>query len=257
MVSHFQSKRHIPGGASRTRNRSGAGLTEILLTLATLAILLVVLTAFFLPADRRVRPAVHRAMCKNNLKQIGIAFHNYHETHGAFPPACTVDADGTPLHSWRTLILPFLDQQPLFEKIDLSKPWNDPANAEAYATPVPAFVCPSTDIPAGHTTYQALVGPDCAFWPGQPRRIRDFKDGTSNSVLVVDASPSIAVHWMDPSDSARSFFLSFDEESEFPHSGGCHVLLGDGSVRFISGAVPKKTRTALSDIADGEAVDPF
>mgnify|MGYP002632823831 CR=1 FL=1 len=253
-----RNRNQLSPGFTTGQTRSAGGLLEILLSIALLSIAIVaILTAFLLPSIRRGPAPAHRAQCKNNLKQIGLALHNYHETHGAFPPACTVDANGTPLHSWRTLILPFLDQQPLFEKIGRSKPWNDPANAEAYATPVPAFVCPSTDIPAGHTTYQALVGPDCAFRPGQPRQIRDFKDGTSNSVLVVDASPSIAVHWMDPSDSARSFFLSFDEESEFPHSSGCHVLLGDGSVKFISGAVPKKTRTALSDIADGEAIDPF
>ncbi|MBC8290577.1 MAG: DUF1559 domain-containing protein [Planctomycetes bacterium] len=220
-------------------------------------VLLAVVSAFFLPAVRRARPAARRAECKNNLKQIGLALHNYHETHGVFPPACTVDADGVPLHSWRTLILPFLDQEELFESIDLSKPWTDPANAEAYATPVPAYVCPSTNIPTGHTTYQALVGPECVFQPAQQKRIRDIKDGTSNTVLVIDASPSIAVHWMDPSDSARPFFLNYSEESEFPHPGGFHALLADGTVRFISNTVPKKTRKALSNIADGETIDPF
>ena len=76
--------------------------------------------ALMLPAQRRAREPARRSQCKNNLKQIGLALHNYHETYGAFPPAYTVDADGKRLHSWRTLILPYLDQAPLYDKIDFS-----------------------------------------------------------------------------------------------------------------------------------------
>ena len=79
-----------------------------------------------------------------NLKQIELALFNYESTYHALPPAYTVDAEGNALHSWRTLILPYLDQTQLYEKIDLSKPWNDPVNAEAFNTRVPVFQCPST-----------------------------------------------------------------------------------------------------------------
>ncbi|MBC8288680.1 MAG: DUF1559 domain-containing protein, partial [Planctomycetes bacterium] len=86
--------------------RRGSWVAETLVTLAILAIL----TALFLPATRTPREASRRSQCKNNLKQIGIALHNYHEDHGAFPPAYTMDANGQPLHSWRTLILLYLAQ---------------------------------------------------------------------------------------------------------------------------------------------------
>ena len=72
--------------------------------------------------------------CANNLKQIALALRNYESVYHALPPAYTVDAEGKPLHSWRTLILPYLEQQALYDKIDLSKPWDDPANKEAYET---------------------------------------------------------------------------------------------------------------------------
>lgn len=238
-------------------NRPGAGMTEILLTLATLAIILVILVAFFLPATRRARPAARRAQCKNNLKQIGLALHNYHETHGAFPPACTVDANGKPLHSWRTVILPFLDQKDLYESIDLTKPWNDPVNAEAFATQVHAFSCPSAELDTGFTTYQALVGSEYAFQPGQQNEIRDFTDGTSDTVLVIDASPSIAVHWMEPSDPGVHFFLNFGEDSETPHPTGLHVLFADGTPKYITANVPRETRKAVSTINGGETIDSF
>ena len=76
----------------------------------------------------------------NNLKQIALALLNYEQAHHALPPAYTVDAQGRPLHSWRTLILPYLDQESLYQTIDLSKPWNDPANAKALETSLPFFV---------------------------------------------------------------------------------------------------------------------
>ena len=257
MIMNQHKKRISSSGTARTKNRSGAGLTQILLTMVTLVIILAVGAAFFLPAQRRARPAALRSQCKNNLKQIGLALHNYHEDQGAFPPAYTVDANGKPLHGWRTLILPYLDQKPLYDSIDLSKPWNDPANAEAYATHLSAYVCPSTDMPDGYTTYLALVGPDCAFQAAQPQQLRDMQDGTSNTVLVIDASPIAAVHWMDPTDSANDFFLNVTDGTVLSHAGGFHALLGDGTVRFLPETLPQETRRALSTIAGGEEIGEF
>src|SRR5918997_1599426 len=91
---------------------------------------------------RSSRPAGRRIRCLNNLKQIVLALHNYEQAHKALPPAYTVDATGRPLHSWRTLILPYLEQEPLYRAIDLSKPWNDPANARALETTLLVFGCP-------------------------------------------------------------------------------------------------------------------
>lgn len=239
-------------GASRAENRTGAGLVEIFLTIAILAILV----ALFLPIiDRRgARPAAERTQCRNNLKQIGLALHNYEQAHGALPPAYTVDANGQPLHSWRTLILPFLDEKQLYESIDLSRPWNDPANAAAFAKTVHAFSCPSADLPAQHTTYLALVGEDCCIHPTRPRKLNEFQDGIASTLSVVDVPSSEAVHWMSPGDSANQFFLSFDEESELPHTGGIHAAFVDGKVQFLSPQVATETRRGLSTIAGGEDI---
>src|SRR5262245_49759347 len=113
----------VPKPGSRRRSR----IVEILVVLAFLALLV----ALLLPLSRSARPAARRAQCTNNLKQIALALHDYEQEHGALPPAYTVDAAGRPLHSWRTLILPYLEQEKLYQSIDLSKPWNDPANAQA------------------------------------------------------------------------------------------------------------------------------
>ncbi|HSG73025.1 MAG TPA: DUF1559 domain-containing protein, partial [Planctomycetaceae bacterium] len=101
-----------------------------LLEVIVVFLVIVVLIALLMPVTRNAGPAARRWACKNNLKQIGLALHNYHDSFGTFPPAYTVDADGKPLHSWRTLILPFVEQQSLYDSIDLTKPWDDPANAE-------------------------------------------------------------------------------------------------------------------------------
>lgn len=93
--------------ANTPTHRHGFSVIKICLAIAIVAISV----ALFLPATRNVRPAAYRSQCKNNLKQIGLALHNYHDEYQAFPPAYTVDADGKPLHSWRTLILPYMEQK--------------------------------------------------------------------------------------------------------------------------------------------------
>ena len=88
------------------------------------------------------------------------ALWSYAEEHqNALPPACTTDADGQPLHSWRTLILPYLGEQQLYEMIDLTKPWHDPVNAEAGKMCLSVYQCPSGPDPAYYTTYLAVVTP--------------------------------------------------------------------------------------------------
>jgi len=109
------------------------------LKIVALVFVLMVGVALLLPSVTRGREAARRTQCKNNLKQIMLALHNYHDEYHAFPPAFTTDCDGNRLHSWRTLILPYLDQQQLYTTIDLSKPWNDPANAEAFKTTVHVY----------------------------------------------------------------------------------------------------------------------
>src|SRR5690606_31743937 len=117
------------------------------------------------------------AQCLNNLKNIGLAVLNYEAAYGALPPAYTVDAEGQPLHSWRTLLLPYLDQASLYERIDLSKPWDDPANAVAFETIIEVYQCPNLNPESNLTTYAAMVGPDACFLPTESRRLDEIIDG--------------------------------------------------------------------------------
>jgi hypothetical protein len=100
------------------------------------AAILLILVGLMLPAVRTPRHAAGRMQCTNNPKQISLALHNYHSKYRSFPPAFTVDDKGNRLHSWRTLILPFMEQSALYDTIDLSVPWSDPVNHEATKVPV-------------------------------------------------------------------------------------------------------------------------
>ena len=214
---------------------------------------LVLLAFLMLPMTRRAGPAAYRTQCKNNLKQIGLALHNYHDTYGSLPPVYTVDANGSPLHSWRTLILPFTDQAPLYDSIDLTKPWNDPVNQKAYETDLQCYRCPSTDLPPGYTNYMAITAEGGCFDRHAPRSFADIKDGTSSTLAVIEVPAEDSTHWMAPVDAER--ILATKMQSA--HSGGAQGLLTDGSVRFFSETLAEETKAGLISINGGETLGEF
>jgi prepilin-type N-terminal cleavage/methylation domain-containing protein len=228
-------------------------LVELLVVIAVVGILV----AMLLPARRGAREAARRASCANNLKQIGLALHNYASEYGALPPAYTVDPEGTPLHSWRTLILPFMEQQALYEKIDLGKPWNDPENMEAYDTVISTYECPSADSPPRQTTYLAVVGDGACFLPTESRTLSEIADHSA-VLMVIDAESSRRVHWMSPQDASEEQLLRLNSASELQHRSGFQGVLVDGSTRFFDAKTDAAILRALIsiDAADDEQHQP-
>jgi prepilin-type processing-associated H-X9-DG protein len=210
-----------------------------------------------LPVQRNVPRAAKRTQCKNNIKQIGLALHNYHDHYGTFPPAYTVDSNGKRLHSWRTLILPYLDQGELFKRIDLAKAWDDPVNAEAAKTVLHFYHCPSAPGPNTHTSYMVPIGTHTCFPGATSKSISEITDGTSNSVVVVEVDAEKSVPWMSPTDVDEQFLLSLGPKSKASHTGGLNTLLADGSVRFLSFNLDEKVRRALMTIDVGDTVGEF
>ena len=234
----------IPKPSSGRRFR----LVELLVILGIIALLI----ALLLPAIRSAGPAARRAQCVNNLKQIALALHNYEQAHKALPPAYTVDAKGRPLHSWRTLILPYLEQEPLYQTIDLSKPWNDPANAKALETALPVFRCPEAVGPRNTTTYLAIAAPNGCLIPREPRRLAEITDAHESTLMVIEAGEENAVPWMAPVDADESLVMSLGPTTKLHHAGGTNACFVDGSVRFLKANTPAKVRRALMSISGND-----
>lgn len=234
--------------APQQKKRTGVRLLELLAVTAIIAVVL----ALILPGLRSPRPG-GRTQCMNNLKNIAIALISYSEEHrGALPPAYTVDKDGKPLHSWRTLILPYLDQEALYEKIDLTKPWDDAANAGARKTGMEVFLCPAAVLPTNKTTYLAVVAPGGCFGPTEPRPISEITDGCGETLMLIEVDPAHAVHWMAPQDADEQLVLSLRTAGKLPHSQRLNVAFVDGSVRIIEADMPVAELQAMISIAGND-----
>ena len=298
------------------RNR-GFTLIELLVVIAIIAILI----ALLLPAVQQAREAARRSTCKNNLKQIGLALHNYHDTHRVFPFSYQGLASGAPNAgatnglgiAWGTYILPFMDQAPLYNKIaermfgatgnGAGVHWLDDTTATVGTTTLaktilPPYNCPSDPMSGinsdrgsyGKSNYLAVVGTDWdgsgvitggttttyngAFYGNSKNSIRDFSDGVSNVFLVGERTtkggPNGGI-WLGArgtrsdnglrTSSAGSFLINnssaTDGAASSAHVGGCHFLLGDGRIRFISENINSETYEFLGLINDGNVVGEY
>ena len=179
-----------------------------------------ILLGLLLPMSRRGVPEVaRRVVCSNNLRQIAQAMVLYEQQHGTLPPACIRHADGRPLHSWRTLILPYLEEQELFDTIDLTKPWDDPANAAARERMPSVYRCPGAELPAGWTTYMVVVSPEGCFRPDRSVTL-DEVPKPSQTLLVAEFPTKRAVPWMAPEDADEEMFVALGPGNQTDHRGG-------------------------------------
>lgn len=219
-----------------------------------------ILAAMFLPAVQGAREAARRTQCKNNLKQIGLALHNYHDTYGCFPPAYIADETGKPMHSWRVLILPYLDQQPLYAQYHFDEPWDGPNNSRLLSSMPFVYRCPSDSGSTAATTtnYAAATGPKSIFRGAATVAISDIKDGTSNTIAVGEVKGA-SIPWMQPMDVDITLHPTIGDPAGFgsAHTGGAQFVLGDGSVRFVSQNIAQQTLDALYTIDGGETVGDY
>lgn len=221
---------------------------SVFIGLLTVAGIIAAILVLFLPAMRNPRPG-HRPECMNNLKNIALALHNYAaKNHGELPPAYTIDSAGKPLHSWRTLILPYIDRRDLYEKVDLSKPWNDPANTEVFKAYLKVYHCPVGETAENYTTYLAILAPNGCFRPTEPRQIADLTAMNGEALMLIDVAASQAVPWMSPLDADEQIVLDIGVKTQPAHPGGTNVAHGDGSVGFLDTNTSAAERRALISI---------
>ncbi|HBL45028.1 DUF1559 domain-containing protein [Gimesia sp.] len=303
--------------------KRGFTLIELLVVIAIIAILI----ALLLPAVQQAREAARRSQCKNNLKQIGLALHNYHDNFKTFPPGdvrdtySALDDWSTSQITWIGRILPFLDQAPLYNMINFERaPGNGGDNVEVRETILTAVRCPSDSSRPPHssyaqTSYLACRGTeassgndrtDSMFSVNSRVAIRDVEDGTSNTMMVsetfatapfcddqptttsgIGACPASCVTKTPYSGSAQqgySWFYGTHYESHYygtvynpnnkdmpdcgagssttaallaarsKHTGGVHVLVADGAVRFASDNIDNTIWRNLGNPRDGNVL---
>lgn len=290
--------------------RQGFTLIELLVVIAIIAILV----ALLLPAVQSAREAARRSQCKNNLKQIGLALHNYHEISRTFPPGWigvdrttgNQDFEGYNSFGWAALLLPQLEQGSLHNSLNMRLSMLDPANTPQLLTVLPVFRCPSDtgpdvwDVPEeGGSNILATVSSsnyvgnwgsdelDDACVPGQPCisngpfylnsriRFRDMKDGSSQTFMVgerrhdkelqwnatwtgvVPGSEEILARILGAADHTPNHPASHIDDFSSWHTGGAHMLMGDGSVRFITQNIDDTTYKSLATVNGGEFIGAF
>jgi prepilin-type processing-associated H-X9-DG protein len=235
------------------RTRSALTLVELLVILVIVVLVLALLSPLSRLGHRGAREAARRNQCLNNLKQIAIALQNYELAHGTLPPAYTTDANGKPLHSWRTLILPFMEEQTLYETIDLTKPWDDPVNAKACAVCLHCFQCPSNRDEDNLTTYLAVVTPDSCIRATEPRKLDEITDGEKNTLMVIEVDSKHAVPWMSPQDANEEIVMGKREDHVgAPHPNGMNAAYVDGHVDAIADECDPEIRRALISAAGND-----
>lgn len=231
-----------------SQRKAGFTLVELLVVVG----IIVIIVALLLPTVRSARPTAYRAHCTNNLKQITLGLRNYEAAYHALPPAYTVDASGKRLHSWRTLILPYIEQKLLYDTIDLSKAWDDPANAEAFKASVPAYRCPAATCPMNHTTYLGIVTSNGCLRPAEPRALSEITDNHAETLMVIEVDSPHGVHWMAPIDADERMLLSFDPKTQLAHAGGMNAAFVDGHVQFLQADLPTAQWRSFISIAGNE-----
>lgn len=196
---------------------------------------------------------VKRMQGQNNLKQIGLAFFNYHDVYNQFPFPTGKTDDGKPSQlSWRVHILPYIEEEALYEQFKLDEPWDSEHN-KALLDKMPDVFKLSDQTKAGHTQFVAPTGEGFIIDGDKTRKIRDLTDGLSNTVIVLSVQPEKAVPWTKPG----GFSLDPAKAAEILQNDGGKflALYGDGSVRNISTQIEAETLKALLTISGGEVVD--
>src|SRR5205823_9197639 len=213
-----------------------------------------------LPPDIAGEPGdAGRRISANNLKQIGLAMHNYHDTYKHLPMHAIYSKDGKrPLLSWRVAILPYIEQNALYMQFKLDEPWGSPNNKKLIAMMPRIYAAVNTGKKDGKddglTYYVVFTGPMTPFDGNKKMTLADFKDGTSNTGLVFEAKDPVI--WSKPDD----LVLPPKAEDKLPELGGMfktgmNICTADGPVRWVRKEIDPKTLRAVITPSRGEPIN--
>jgi hypothetical protein len=201
-----------------------------------------------------IQNARARTKSSNNLKQIALALHNYHDANGNFPQD-VCDSNGKPILSWRVLLLPYIEQDNIYKSFKMDETWNSRTNIELLEKMPDVFSSPRVTVKKkGYTVYQGFAGEGAVFESKQKLTFTSITDGTSNTLFAVEATA--AVPWSKPAD------IPFDVKKDVPAFGKAFDstplgALCDGSVRVLNlNRIKPETLKAAITRNGGEVMGP-
>ncbi|WP_169972746.1 DUF1559 domain-containing protein [Tautonia rosea] len=267
------TQRYLRRGA-RMRPVRGGGFTliELLVVIAIIGVLI----ALLLPAVQSAREAARRSQCLNNLRQMGIAFHGYHDAHRTFPPGGWLRGSTSTLRwiAWSALLLPHAEQESLYESLNIDLPYNDPTNTTGGATVLSVYLCPSSLRPEprvegrGGCDYGGIYGERITS-PNNPPKgtmlydrtvpIAMIRDGTSTTLLISEDSVFSDGQWIYARNVMDQAFAinkapAFENDIRSEHPGGANALFADGSARFLKETMALRPLAAICTRAGGEII---
>ena len=224
-----------------------------LLVLATLG---AGITFLVIPMVQVAQAEARRSQCEMNMQAIAGALLQYHREYQAFPPATVTDKAGTPLYSWRVLILPYLgpEGEQLHTEFRLQEPWDSPKNMSLVSRMPAVFNSPSDENSRFqfHTSYLVVTGNNSLFPPGKSKSISEILDATDETILFVEAKET-GVVWSEPRDLVFGVAnLKQGVDLGGNHPGGMQAAMADGSVKFLPQDIPVESIEAMVTPAGGD-----
>ena len=196
-----------------------------------MVVLVVIPCSWLAVAIHEAREAAIASACQGHLNQLQLALSNYESAHGHFPPAYIADKDGKPMHSWRVLVLPYIEEGSLYKAYDFSEPWNGPHNSKLADKMPSIFHMPSEPPSTSVTNVVAITGPGTAFPGSRSTPKAEFTDGLDNTILLAEIADS-NINWLEPRDlqvEGMSFAVNDKRKPSISSSRrlGPYVVFGD------------------------------
>jgi hypothetical protein len=182
------------------------------------------------------------------LKQLDLGVGSYMDHHSSTPPPFLWDPEGRRAHSWRVLLLPYVDHPKLYDEYNRDLPWDAPENSMLLDKTPDAYRSPAAGgQPASVTNYLAVVGHDTLWPPGRSLSTKEWMEFPTDTVVVVEDLES-SVRWTEPRDLELD--EAMDDDGPFRRPGGVLCLFHDGSVRLVG---PDVDRDVLESMLTGRA----